>query len=191
MAQSTSDITGDSTALVVRTNSPFVSGIISAAVAGSLVIAGALYTDRGTASVNEFYGTGSYMTYMDAPCTNTGGSLHKYISCSVTNPYAGTGILIRMQLDSFATPVIAAKATCNISARGSTTATGTILVRGSTTGSGTSLSNTGTLVAAAGTSAPPIIYIPPASTTYCRYPVIPGPGIKARLRVWMNQQYVP
>jgi len=191
MAQSTSDITGNSV-LAVRGTNVFISGIISAAVAGSIILAGNVHTDRSvnTAPMQKL-GSGAYMTYTDSVCTNTGG-LAKYTACSVSNPFSGTGVIARIQVDSNKAPN-ASSITCTNTQVGSTVATGAnILIRYVATASGKTIfyapSGSGSGVGSS-PFVPPLIL--PGASIRCWHSTTPGTQLKEQLRVWMNEQYVP
>lgn len=74
MATSTSDITGNS-ALAVRGNSTLLTTLISAAVAGSVLLAGNTYTDSTANSTPSLlYDSGSYLTYTQARLSASGAN---------------------------------------------------------------------------------------------------------------------
>lgn len=171
-----------------RTNG-WRAGLISAIVAGSIAVGGSFYTDRDQAAVvNNFYGTGAYLSYDDVPCTNTGG-LAKYTSCSWQNTEAQTGALMRVQVDSYKAPN-ASPVTCVTSSDG--TATGQVLFKYIATASGRSvfshpqpgsLTNNG--------SGSLAVLVPPNHYVRCWHSTTPGVGLKEQLRVWFNKLYVP
>ena len=182
MVTSTSDVTGSS-ALAVRGTSVLTAGLVSAAVAGSILLVGNTHTDRGASVVPQVkLGTGAYQVYTDVTCSNTGG-LAKYSACSIQNPLTGTGVLTRIQLDSAKAPA-AATVTCMTSPDGS--ATGTVLFKYQATASGRSILSTprGEKVSSGAVTLPPSWYV------RCWHSSTPG-SIKEQLRVWFNELYVP
>lgn len=190
MAQSTSDFTGNS-AVAVRGNSVLLSGLISAAVAGSVLLAGNTYTDRSANTTpTQYLGTGSYMTYVDTVCVNTGG-LAKYTSCLIANPFSGTGVIARIQVDSNKAPN-ASVITCSTTQAGSTTATGAnILIRYVATASGRTVAftHTGSGTGVGSSYVAPLLI--PSASVRCWHSTTPGTALKEQLRIWVNQQYIP
>lgn len=176
----------------------FTLGTLAAAAVGSLLLGGNTITDRALNSApSQTFGTGSYLTYIDSDngatgtvkCTNTGG-LAKYTACYVPNPFSGTGVIHRVQFDVNKSGGNSKAITCTTTAIGSTTVTGSqvgsALIRYGTTNSGTSVVNsTGAVV---GYIAPIVL---PGAGIRCWYSAQPTSSLKAQLRVWLSQQYIP
>lgn len=163
------------------------NGLVAAAVAGSVMFAsgGGTYTERGTTNVvNNYLGTGAYMNYQDAVCTNTGG-LFKYTACSLQLPTTGTSALMRVQLDSNKAPS-ASSVTCVTSS--DNTATGAALFKYQATASGRSIANGAPRAVTPGSGA---LLAPPGTYVRCWHSTTPGVGLKQQLRVWYNTQYIP
>lgn len=158
-------------------------GLISAGINGSLFLTGNTYTDRAAnTSPSQKLGTGSYMTYVDAVCTNTGG-LAKYTACSIANPFTGTAAVLNFLVDSNKAPN-ASSVTCTNTTPGSTTQTGThILIRYAATASGYTVRMSGSTVR--------VPVIPPNGNLRCWHSTTPGVGLKQQMRAWLAEQYVP
>lgn len=172
----------------LATGTSLAVSLASAAAVGSLILGGNVYTDKNqVATINNYYGTGSYMSYDEVLCTNTGG-LAKYTSCLWQNPSSTlTGALMHLQVDSDAAPT-AASITCTTSPNG--TNTGTSIIKYLATASGYSVgtnmkTNTGT-----GTGGR-LFMIPPSWYIRCWHSATPGPGLKEQLRIWFNGFYTP
>lgn len=165
--------------------------LLSLAIGGSILLGGYAIVDRAqTSSVRQYFGTGSYMTYVDAVCTNTGG-LAKYTSCIVSNPFTGTGVIQRVQVDAYKAPN-ASPITCTTTQVGSTTATGAnVLIRYAATASGRTLAftHTGSGSGVGSVYAAPLLL--PNASIRCWHSTTPGTALKERLRVWINEQYIP
>lgn len=187
MVTSTSDITGNS-ALAVRGTNALTAGLISAVVAGSILMAGSQNYDRGAVTTAKTcFGTGCFLSYTDSLCTNTGG-LAKYTSCYLANPITGTAAIIRVQVDSNKAPN-ASNITCSTTTIGSTTQTGTRLFAATATASGSSIwTQTGSSITGANVKGPVIL---PGAGIRCWHSTTPGVQLKEQLRVWYNDQYVP
>lgn len=184
MATETTQLTSP---LQVRSVTTIIaSGLISAAVAGSIIMTGNSYTDRNQNTAPTLsLGTGAYMTYKDSVCTNTGG-LATYVSCNVTNPFTGTAAIILAQVDSNKAPT-ASRITCRTYTQYNTTGTGIALFKYASTFSGSSVGSfTGTTLTP---YARPIVL--PSGGVSCWHSTTPGVGLKEQLRVWFNQQYAP
>lgn len=169
----------------------FSSGLVAAAVAGSILIGGNIFTDREqNATVNNYYGTGSYLSYDDAVCTNTGG-LAKYSACSWQNPSSTlSGALMRVEVNSETAP-LAAPITCMTSPNG--TATGQVLFKYITTASGQTVGTSNMLLSGTGGR---LMVVPPSWYVRCWHSRVgsvdlPGTALKEQLRVWYSGFYAP
>lgn len=169
--------------------SSLTAGLVSAAVAGSLIYGGSSYVDRGSVStVNQYFGTGSYLSYSDATCTNTGG-LAKYNSCYLANPFSGTAAILRIQVDSYKAPK-ASPITCVTTPIGNTTGTASTLIRYFTTFSGSVLGTaSGTLTGQQTNNTSPRVL--PGAGVRCWHSTTPGVGLKEQMRVWFIPTYIP
>lgn len=110
-------------------------------------------------------------------CSNTGG-LYKYTSCYLMNPLTVTGVVMRLDLQMYNSPN-AANAYCVSTTVGSTTATGVVFFRNRATWTGAVLVNSTGSIAVA-----------PHAGIRCWFSKTPG-TVKANLRVWMTDFYVP
>ncbi len=167
--------------------------LLALAIAGSVFIGGYTFVDRAqTSLVQNFFGTGSYLSYDDVICTNTGG-LAKYTACSFQNPSSTqTGVLLHVQVNTEEAPA-SSSITCSTSADG--TATGTVLFKYIATASGHAV-GTNVLVAGTGTGGR-LTVLPPNHYIRCWYSTNPRPGytknlpLKQQLRVYFNGYYQP
>lgn len=163
------------------------ASFLSAVTAGSLVIGGSTYVNRDqAATVHNYFGTGSYLSYDDVVCTNTGG-LAKYTACSWQNPSSTqSGTLIGVQVDSEAAPA-AATITCTTSPNG--TATGTSIFKYAATASGQSVGAHNPVII--GSNSGKLLLVPPSWYVRCWHSTTPGPGLKEQLRIWYSGFYTP
>lgn len=164
-----------------KIGSGFIAGLLAASGI-SLYLGGNIATDRSlNPTPKQLLGTGAYMTYVESdPCTNT-GSRQTYTHCRVTNPFTGTGVIRAVQYDSNKAPN-ASKIICETTPTATSTSTGTVIrnINYSTSGSGQSLvSSTGSVI------------LPPNASVRCWAASAPGVSVKAKLRVWLVEQYVP
>ena len=154
------------------------SGLIGAAVAGSVLLVGNQYTERAeNTAPTQYLGTGAYLAYTDTVCTATGGKAN-YTSCSISNPFStGAWVIDRVQLDAYTSPA-AAKVNCGVVSALTASGTSTNFTKKTTATGSSVVFSTGSL------------QLQYDEMYKCVATTNPGPW-KAQLRVWPNAVYRP
>jgi len=193
MATSTSDTTGNS-ALAVRGNNILTAGLVSAAVAGSIIIGGgSLHFDTGvTTNPAIKTGTSAIIQSYDGQVATTfvnSGSRVNYTAASFINPFTGTQAILNFGVDVYKSGVTTNDISCAIGPPNFTNSgsivvpnTGTFLLKHKAFMSGATLTASGNFMPT---------MIPPLWGGRCWTLVTPGPGIKAKIRIQTRDQYIP
>lgn len=161
----------------------YLAGLLTAAASYSLFLGGDIHFDESIDATPEIVaGTGTFLAYSEAVCTNTGG-LFTYTHCRVNNPYAtATGVIMRAQYDVEAANTTRA-INCSTTSTTTSTNTGTVLPNMSykLVFSGASIvSSTGS------------ISVVPGGSVRCWVSTgAPGVTRQAQLRIWWNEMYAP